>query len=217
MSAFFTTLLHLSGWPVYAVVAVVIFGETAVFAGLVLPGETVLVLASVLAARGNVSWWLLAAIAFVAAVGGDSTGYLLGRRFGPRFEASRLGRRRSPERWAKAHDRIAQRGPRAVRTGRWVGFVRSFVPWIAGMGGMPFRSFFVADLIGASTWVAACVAVGFVARGSVVRARELASDASIVVLVLLFVAVVATVVVRRRRVRRRARDREQAVDASVDR
>jgi membrane-associated protein len=201
MSGFFDTLLELSGWPVYAVVAAIIFGETAIFVGLVLPGETVLVLASVLAARGNISWWLLAVLALAAAVGGDTTGFLLGRRLGPRFEASRLGRRRSPERWAEAHDRIARRGARAVLTGRWVGFVRSFVPWLAGMGRMPFRSFLVADLIGASSWVAACVAVGFVARGSFDRARELASDASIAIVVLIVAAVIVALLVRRRRAR----------------
>jgi membrane-associated protein len=202
MSAFLDFLLQLSGWPVYAVVALVIFGETAVFVGLVLPGETVLVLASVLAARGNVSWLLLAVVALVAAVGGDTTGYLLGRRLGPRLEASRLGRRRSPERWAQARDRIAKRGARAVRTGRWVGFVRSFVPWLAGMARMPFRSFLLADVIGASTWVAACVAVGFVARGSIDKARELASDAAIIVALIVAASVVATLLVRRRRSRR---------------
>ncbi|MEO7070591.1 MAG: DedA family protein [Nostocoides sp.] len=198
MSAFFDTLLRLSGWPVYAVTAAVIFGETALFVGLVLPGETVLVLASVLAARGNISWWLLGVVAIVAAVGGDTTGYLLGRRLGPHLEASRLGRRRSPERWAQAHDRIATRGARAVLTGRWVGFVRSFVPWLAGMGLMPFRPFIVADLIGVSSWVGACIALGFVAHGSFQRAQALASDAAIAIVALVVAAVVVTVLVRRK-------------------
>lgn len=201
MSALFDHLLQLSGWPVYAVVAAVVFAETALLVGLVLPGETVLVLASVLAARGNVSWLLLGIVGLLAAVGGDTTGYLLGRQLGPRLESSRFGHRRNPERWARARDRIAQRGDRAVLTGRWVGFVRSFVPWLAGLARMPFRRFIVADLAGASTWVAGCVALGFLARGSWVRAQAIASGAAITIVVVLAVAVVVAVVLRRRRAR----------------
>lgn len=200
-------LLQLSGWPVYVVVAIVIFGETAFLLGLVLPGEATLVLAAVLAARGNISGVGLGVLAFGAAVCGDTSGYWLGRRIGPRIESSRLGRRIAPERWAKAHARVARHGATAVLTARWVGFVRSVIPLIAGMAPIPYRRFLLADAAACASWVVGCLAIGFVAQGSWTRAQSLMSTlAFALVLVLGAVVLVACLLLVRRRRRQRVRE-----------
>jgi membrane-associated protein len=84
------TILSLNGWPVYVVVALLAFGGSAVFLGAVLPGETAMVVAGVLAARGNISLAAIIALCTTAAVLGDQVGYLVGRRFGPGLRRSRL-------------------------------------------------------------------------------------------------------------------------------
>ncbi|MGA8461844.1 MAG: hypothetical protein WB800_41085, partial [Streptosporangiaceae bacterium] len=93
MSSIVSGLTHLSGWVAYAVIAALVFGETAVFLGFVLPGETAVVLGGVLASRGHLSLATLAAVVVVAAVTGPIVGYEIGRRMGDRLFAARVMRR----------------------------------------------------------------------------------------------------------------------------
>ena len=81
MGSITSGLAHLSGWAAYAVVAALVFGETAVFLGFVLPGEAAVVLGGVLASRGHVSIVWLVIIVVLAAVLGPLAGYEVGRRW----------------------------------------------------------------------------------------------------------------------------------------
>ena len=89
MSSLVSGLTHLSGWVAYRVIAALVFGETAVFVGFVLPGETAVVLGGVLASRGPPVAAALVAVVVVAAVTGPIVGYEIGRRMGDRLFAAR--------------------------------------------------------------------------------------------------------------------------------
>ena len=89
MNSIVSGLTHLSGWVAYTVIGALVFGETAVFLGFVLPGETAAVLGGVLASRGHLSLPLLIVIVVVAAIVGPIVGYEIGRRTGERLFASR--------------------------------------------------------------------------------------------------------------------------------
>src|SRR5450755_2000141 len=89
LSSIAAGLAQLSGWPAYLLVAALVFGETAVFLGFVLPGEAAVVLGGVLASRGQVSIVPLTAIVVLAAILGPLVGYEIGRRMGDRLFASR--------------------------------------------------------------------------------------------------------------------------------
>lgn len=188
------TVLSLHGWPVYLVVALLAFGESAVFLGMVLPGETAMVVAGVLAARGNISLPAIIAVCATAAVLGDQVGYLLGRRFGPALRGSRLGRRVGEARWAKAQDAVSHRGAWAVAGGRWVSVLRALVPTVAGAIAMPYRRFLLANALGGSAWAAGAVLVGYFAGGSVSTAQDLLGRTSLIGLTLVTVGAVVTVV-----------------------
>ena len=92
MHAVIDAVLGLSGWTAYVTAGVLVFGEAAVFAGIVLPGETVLLVGGALVATGRLSLPGLMVVAIAAAILGDSTGYEVGRRCGPALRHSRLGR-----------------------------------------------------------------------------------------------------------------------------
>lgn len=156
-------LLGLHGWPVYLIVGLLAFGEAAAFVGLVLPGETALLLGGVLAAAGGVQLPVLMAVAFVAAVAGDSVGYEVGRRLGPAMRGSRFGRWVGPQRWARAESALERRGAMAVVVGRWVGVLRALVPALAGATRMPYRRFLAANAAGALVWVVLVSGIGFAA------------------------------------------------------
>lgn len=162
MTAWF---LALHGWWVYAAAGGLAFAEAALFVGLILPGETALVLSGVLAARGGISLPVALTVAILAAITGDSVGYLLGRRIGPRLRTSRAGRRVGAERWERADAFVRRRGVWAVILGRWVGVLRALVPTVTGITEMPYGRFLVANVIGGATWATAAVLLGYFSGG----------------------------------------------------
>ncbi len=128
MNATIQMLLSLHGPAVYTVLTALVFLEAAAFVGLVVPGETALIVAGVLAARGNISLPLMLGLGCFAAVAGDSVGYAVGNRSGPAIMESRLGRLVGSTRWEKANAYVQDRGAWAVVAGRWVSIMRALVP-----------------------------------------------------------------------------------------
>uniref|UniRef100_UPI003D94D49E DedA family protein n=1 Tax=Gordonia sp. B7-2 TaxID=3420932 RepID=UPI003D94D49E len=151
-------------WAVYLVTCAVIFSETATLVlGLLVPSEAILLAAGVAAAIGSAQIVVLIIAVCVSAVAGDAVGYWIGRRSGHRMKSSRMGRRFGEERWARAAERINSDGMIAVATGRWIGYVRTLVPPMAGMSNMQGARFGVADVLGATSWATTVLLVGYFA------------------------------------------------------
>ncbi|MBI1376053.1 MAG: DedA family protein [Frankiales bacterium] len=203
-------LLTENAWIVYSVVAALVFVEDALFVGFVVPGETAAVLGGVSASRGHVSLVAMCAVVVVAAIVGDSVGYEVGRRFGPRLLETRPLRRHQ-ERLGDAQDFLARRGGAAVFLGRFVAFFRAVMPALAGLARMPYRRFLPYNAAGGLVWGVAFVVLGYVAGNSYARVeavvgRDLAIGVAIVV-------VVAVVVWRVRRSRRESRSENSREDS----
>jgi len=197
-------LLQLHGWPVYLVVAALTFVESAAFVGFVLPGETAMVVAGILAARGNISLSVMLAVAAAAAVSGDQVGYLIGRQLGTRLREGRLARRIGDGRWDRAEAAVRRHGGWAVLGARWVAVLRALVPTVAGALRMPYRAILAANAIGGVSWSVVAVMIGYWGGGSVNSVQDLLSRTSILGITILGVAAV-TVLLKRRRQRRRLR------------
>ena len=192
-------LSHLSGWPLLVLIGLLAFGECAAFVGLILPGETALLVGGALAATGRINLVTLIIVAAVCAVVGDSVGYEIGRQVGMPLRRSRLGRMIGEERWGRAETFVAKHGPAAVLLGRWVGVLRALVPALAGMTRMPYRRFLAFNVIGGVTWATAVIMAGYALGASWKQAQRYLGEAS----VLLAAAVVLAVIVRWLIVRRR--------------
>lgn len=205
MREVFDFLLGLHGPVVYAVVLGLVFLEGAAFVGLVVPGETALLLGGVLASRGNLSLEVLLVGGGVAAALGDSVGYAMGHWVGPAVESSRAGRWIGPRRWARARGHVARKGVSSVFAARWVSFLRTLVPTIAGMTEMPYRRFVLANAAGAVTWAVTVTALGYAAGGSIARAESVLGRLTFGTLV---VAAVAAVLLALHARRRRRPDQE---------
>lgn len=167
MIAILTPLLYTMGPMALLLVMAVVFAETGLLFGFFLPGDSLLFMAGALVASHVIAipFWMLAVGVFVAAVGGDQLGYLLGRRYGPKVFSrpdSRLFRRDHAER---AQQFFARHGSLAVILGRFVPVVRTFVPVVAGVGQMPRRQFTLFNLVGALAWAIGIVTVGFLFGG----------------------------------------------------
>lgn len=146
----------------YLLVGVMSFLEAAAFVGLIVPGETTIVVGGVVAGQGQIDIIVLIAIAWSLAVLGDLTGYLLGRRLGrpflvkhgPRFG---LGKARIEQ----AEGFFADHGGKAIFIGRFVGIVRSLAPFLAGSSRMPLRRFMPYDVLGAGIQSSLLCLVGY--------------------------------------------------------
>ncbi len=175
-------------WVVYLLVWTLVYTESAALLGLILPGETALLTGGVAAAIGstNVGWLIVGAC--VAAIAGDATGFTLGRHFGPRVVNSRFGRRIGAQRWDKVSRAVKHRGIPAVIAARWIGYVRTLTPFVAGMSRMPVKLYLTANVIGGLLWVIAVGMLGYLV-GAAVGARLLLYGGLIVgVLVLAYFA-----------------------------
>lgn len=172
-------LLDLASPWGYVLVGVLAGLEAAAFVGLVIPGETAMLLGGVLAFTGRASLPLMMACGVLGAIIGDSAGYELGRRFGDPLRRSRLGRRISAARWERAEQYVRARGGVAVFLGRFVGVLRAMVPFVAGASRMPYRTFLPYNILGALIWAPGFVYLGFLAGHSYQRVERLAGRASL--------------------------------------
>jgi membrane-associated protein len=198
LSSIVSGLTHVSGWVAYALIAALVFGETAVFLGFVLPGETAVVIGGVLASRGHLSLATLSAVVVVTAVAGPMVGYEIGSRMGDRLFRTRA-LRRMPGGPQRARTALRDRGALAVLLGRFVAFVRAVMPAAAGAVQVPYRTFFIYNVVGGIVWGVGYCLLGYLA-GSAYSAVESRVGAGLAVAVaLVLVAAVAVWVVRRRR------------------
>lgn len=190
----------------YAIIALLVFGEAAVFIGFVLPGETAVLLGGVLASRSDLAIAPLIVIVVLCAVVGDSVGFEVGKRFGPRVLALGMVQRHE-HRIEKAQAALRRRGGPAVFLGRWTAFFRAVMPGLAGLSRMPYRTFLVWNAIGGIAWGVTFCLVGYLAGASYEKVASRIGEGAAVVIAL---AVVAGLVVWHLR---RERDEEDAAPA----
>jgi membrane protein DedA with SNARE-associated domain len=180
------TLLDVPPWIALLIIAVLVFGEAALFLGFVLPGETAVVYGGVLADAGKVSVVLVLAIVLVAAVAGDSVGFEVGRRLGPQLSRAPV-LRNHPDRLEAAQAYLRRRGGRAVVMGRFTAFLRAVMPGLAGASRMEYRRFLTFNVMGGAIWGSACVLLGFFAAhsiGTITHALGVTSGAIVVFIAL---------------------------------
>jgi membrane-associated protein len=191
-------LSHLSGWVAYAVIAALVFGETAVFLGFVLPGETAVVLGGVLASRGHLSLAGLAAVVVVSAVTGPIVGYEIGRRMGDRLFAARA-MRRLPGGPHRARQALRDRGGLAVMLGRFVAFVRAVMPAAAGAVRVPYRTFLLYNVAGGLVWGVGYCLLGYLAGSAYGAVERRVGTGLAVAVAFVLVAALGVWAVRRHR------------------
>ncbi|TPW70199.1 DedA family protein [Schumannella sp. 10F1B-5-1] len=145
--------------------AVAIFCETSILIGLIVPGDSI-VLVSGTATGNTVEYLALLVAVIVGSLGGESVGFLLGRLFGPRLRHSRLGRRVGERNWMRAERYLERRGGPAVFLSRFLPVLHSLVPVTVGMSEMTYRRFLSWTAPACVLWAGAYVTVGWLAAGS---------------------------------------------------
>ncbi len=178
MSAFSSALdplLAAGPGLVVLTVAAVLFVECAFLVGLVLPGDSLLLTAGMLFAAGHRGGWLLAAViaVFMAAVAGNHLGYRLGRRRAHRLAARPGARYVNAENLGKAQRLLNRYGFWGVLVSRWLPWVRTLCPQVAGAAAMDRRSFACATALGALLWSPVMLVLGYAGGAQLDRIRWL--------------------------------------------
>lgn len=148
------------GW-VYGILFLIVFIETGVVAMPFLPGDSLLFAAGALAGVGSLDLQTLLVTLFVAAVLGDSCNYLIGSRLGSAvYERDSRWIRR--EHLDRAHAFFERHGGKAIVIARFMPFLRTFAPFVAGVGSMHYRRFLAYNVFGAAVWVLLFMTAGVV-------------------------------------------------------
>lgn len=159
--SFLTDPQQLIRWGGYLGLFVIVFTETGLMFGFFLPGDSLLVTAGLFASKGDLDILLLNALLIVAAITGDATGYLIGRRMGPalyRRQDSRFFRR---SHLIKTRLFYEKHGGKTIVIARFVPIIRTFAPVVAGVAGMEYRRFALFNIFGGIGWVVSMTMTGY--------------------------------------------------------
>jgi len=149
------------GPGVYAVLFLIVFCETGLVVTPFLPGDSLLFIAGALAAGGVINVHLLVLVLILAAVVGDSLNFAIGRWIGPRvfrYEDSWFFKKAYVER---THQYFERYGGRTIIIARFVPVVRTYAPFVAGVGQMEYRRFLMFNVVGGVIWVALIAYAGY--------------------------------------------------------
>ena len=152
------TLVRVGG---LATIAVIVFTETGLFVGFFLPGDSLLVTAGIFAASGALNIWTLNIVLSLAAIIGDTVGYTIGARTGPKIftrEDSLFFHRKHLLRAKEFYEKY---GGFTIVIARFVPIVRTFAPVVAGVGGMQYHRFVAYNVFGGIFWVMTTTLAGY--------------------------------------------------------
>lgn len=145
----------------YVVLFVIVFCETGLVVTPFLPGDSLLFAAGAIAATHGLSFSVLLVTLAVAAILGDAANYLIGAKFGERFLATQKIPWIRKEHLDQTHRFFERYGNKTIVIARFVPIVRTFAPFVAGIGKMSYRQFAVYNIVGGCAWVLICTMVGY--------------------------------------------------------
>jgi membrane-associated protein len=156
-----SNLPELVRWAGLFGLTAIVFSETGLLVGVFLPGDSLLVTAGLLSARGYLNVYHLVPSLTLAAILGNSVGYLIGRTTGPRIFRRENSIFFNKKHAIRAHDFFAKHGRKTVVIAQFMPVIRTFSPVIAGVAGMTLRDFMIFNIVGAFCWIWSMVGIGY--------------------------------------------------------
>ncbi len=153
-------LIRHYGTGTYAILALIVFCETGLVVTPFLPGDSLLFAAGAFAGLGDLDPWVLCAVLIVAVLAGDNLNYWIGRWVGPRAFSGQIRLLRK-DYLDRTHAFFERHGGRTVIIARFVPIVRTFTPFVAGVGAMPYPRFLAYSIGGGIGWVTLFIWVGY--------------------------------------------------------
>lgn len=151
---------HFGAW-VYVLLFGIIFAETGFVVTPFLPGDSLLFVVGTLAGSGYLNYWIIYVTLLVAAILGDSVNYWIGNKTGPKVFSQKDSLFFKKEHLSTTHKFFEKHGGKTIIMARFLPIVRSFAPFVAGMGSMDYKSFLFYNVIGGFIWVTSLTAAGY--------------------------------------------------------
>jgi membrane-associated protein len=186
-------------WGGYVVLFAIVFTETGLLVGFFLPGDSLLITAGLVAAAGGLNIWWLNVILIVAAVTGDSVGYAIGVRLGPRLFTRPKSLLFNPRHIERTRAFYARHGAKTIVIARFVPIVRTFAPVVAGVGQMEYRRFVFYNIAGGVGWVTSMTWAGYALGRAIPNVADYVHVIVVVVVILSVIPIVVELVRERRR------------------
>ena len=187
-------------WGGYAVLVTIVFVETGLLVGFFLPGDSLLITAGLVAFTSpalNI-WWLMVLLS-VAAIVGDSVGYAIGWRAGPRLFTRPKSRLFNPAHIERTRAFYARYGAKTIVIARFVPIVRTFAPVVAGVGQMEYRRFLLYNVAGGVGWVTSMTGAGYLLGQTIPNIADRLPLIVLIVILLSLIPIVVELVRERRR------------------
>jgi membrane-associated protein len=181
-----SNLPDLVQWAGLFGLTVIIFSETGLLIGVFLPGDSLLVTAGLLAARGYLNVYRLAPALTLAAICGNTLGYFIGRATGRRIFNRENGLFFNKKHAIRAHEFYEKYGRMTIVIAQFMPIIRTFSPVIAGVAGMRFREFITYNVLGAVFWVWSMLGIGYF-LGSYIPGID--KHIEIVVVIVVFISI----------------------------
>ena len=153
-------ILNQYGTWTYVILFLILFCETGLVVTPYLPGDSLLFIAGTLAGAGYLDVWVLLGVLILAAILGDTVNYWIGHSFEMRVLEWRFSLVRK-EHLDETHAYFTKYGGFTIVIARFIPFIRTFAPFLAGIGEMPYPKFLLYNIIGGIAWVALFLSVGF--------------------------------------------------------
>ena len=163
-----------------------------------LPGDSLLIVAGLVAAAGGLNIWALILLLGAAAIVGDSTGYAIGYRAGPMLFRREQSLLFNPKHLERTRDFYARHGAKTIVIARFVPIIRTFAPIVAGIGQMEYRRFIFYNVAGGLGWVTSLTCAGYLLGRTVPNVGSYVHIVAIVVIALSMVPIVTEYVRTRR-------------------
>ena len=183
---------------VYALLFAIIFIETGLVVWPFLPGDSLLFVTGAIAAAGGMDIATLMAVLVAAALSGDNVNYGIGRWIGPRIFQYEKSRWFNPAHLKRAHAFYERHGGKTIILARFLPIVRTYVPFVAGIGAMPYARYIGFCVAGALLWVVSLCTVGYFFGNLPVVKNNLSSVIVLIVLVSITPGLAAWITARRR-------------------
>ena len=151
----------LTGWLGYGLLAFIVFAETGLLVGLFLPGDSLLFTVGVVCGAGDLDIVTISALLVAASIAGDQSGYFLGRRTGPAIFSRPDSRIFKQEYVTRTQAFYAKHGGKTLIYAKFAPIVRTFAPFMAGVGRMPYRRFVSFNIFGGLGWVLSMTLAGY--------------------------------------------------------
>ena len=190
-------------WGGYVLLVAIVFAETGLLIGCFLPGDSLLITAGLLAAAGHLNIWWINVLLIVAAIVGDSVGYAIGARLGPRIFTREKSLLFNPKHVVRTQHFYEKYGPKTIVIARFVPIIRTFAPVLAGVGMMRYRRFLTYNVLGGIGWVVSMSWAGYLLGHAVPNISKHMHVLVIVIIILSCIPIAIEIYRERRKTFRR--------------